>query len=89
MLDFGTGIFWNDENGIDHCKRYPIQKNRSISSRCRIDDFNIHVTNKFEMISCNQQNEGRGVVYGEFGMDSTAVTEFQLLCEDQYKVKMI
>ena len=86
VLDFGSGIFWKDEHGTDYCTTYPLLKNRSSSSQCSIKDFNLSITNKENMVNCNPHSSGQIVIYGDFGMNSTAVTEFGLICKDQYKV---
>ena len=39
-----------------------------------------------DAISRNFNVDGNVVIYDDFGMDSTAVTRFDLICEDQYKV---
>ena len=40
------------------------------------------------MIECNPNVNGQVIIYEDFGMKSTAVTEFNLVCRDQYKVNL-
>ena len=87
--DFNTSIFWHDEEGTDFCRRYPLLYNHSISFHCSTSDFNFSVTNKQEMVECIPHIKGQDVVYDKFAMDSTAVTEFRLVCSDVYKVNIL
>ena len=38
------------------------------------------------MVVCDPRKETSQIIYGDFGMDSTVVTKFNLICDDQYKV---
>ena len=39
------------------------------------------------MVDCNPK--ASAIVYDSFAMDSTAVTEFRLVCGEQYKVEIL
>ena len=84
-MEFGQDIFWRDENGdTDYCKRYPFYDNSTISGMCSSSDFNNFNSTEDELKECNPGKET--VIYDNFGMDSTAATKFNLVCDNQYKV---
>ena len=86
VLDFNDTIFGLDDNGeIDYCKTYPILENVTIEGHCTADNFNYNVTLD-EMVECRPNEGNMEIIYGDFGMDSTVVTRFNLVCKDQYKV---
>ena len=81
---FGSEIFALDDNDDpDYCKRYPlINPGGSCNST---KDFNLNASDD-DMVVCTSDQD---IIYGEFGMDSTVVTRFNLVCNDQYKVHLI
>ena len=84
-MEFGQDIFWRDENGdTDFCKRYPLYANSTISGMCSSSDFNNFNSTEDELEKCNPGKQT--VIYDDFGMDSTAATKFNLVCDNQYKV---
>ena len=82
--EYGTDIFWRDGEDIDYCKTRPVIESKIDSGHCANDSFNFdpHLK-KSEYLTCNSNSK---IVYGAFGMDSTAVTEYNLVCQDEYKV---
>ena len=87
--DWPSSIYYEDDkgensDGIDFCLRYPLNLNHSSASICTAMDFNLSVTSKMSMIECNPKQSG--IVYDSFAMNSTAVTEFGLVCKDEYMV---
>ena len=82
MVDFSIEIFWQDGNDIDYCRRRPLID--TDVGQCTNDSFNNdpHLE-KGDYILCDPKDQ---ILYEEFGMDSTAVTKFNLVCHDQYKV---
>ena len=87
--DWPLSIYYEDDkgestDGIDFCRRYPLNSNHSSTSICTAMDFNRSVTNKMSLIECIPRESG--IVFDSFAMDSTAVTEFGLVCKDEYKV---
>ena len=89
ITDFGLDIFWHNEEGnIDFCRRYPLIDNATISDgECTSTSFNTsRLIEKDSLSLCDPNVDGNVVIYDDFGMDSTAVTRFDLICEDQYKV---
>ena len=87
MLEFGKDIFWRDENGnTDYCKRYPFFDNFTMSGKCSSSDFNNYNSTEDELNICNPEIQNQIVIYDDFGMDSTAATKFNLVCDNQYRV---
>ena len=82
-MQFGEDIFGRDDNDkVDYCRRYPVVNNSSISGQCSTKyDFNLTNGN---LVHCTPDQD---IIYGGFGMDSTVVTRFNLVCDDQYKVQ--
>ena len=58
--------------------------NRKNTSSCTVVDFNLTIKNIEEMVECDPIKQT--VIYGDFGMVSTVVTEFNLVCKEDYKV---
>ena len=89
VTDFGLDIFWhNDEGDIDFCRRYPLLDNvTKLGGTCSASSFNTsQLIEKESLELCDPNVNGDVVIYEDFGMDSTAVTRFDLVCNDQYKV---
>ena len=84
VFDFGSSIFWQDDHGTDYCRRYPLLNNRKNTSSCSLADFNLTIKHIEEMIECDPKEQL--VIYGGFDMISTVVTEFNLVCKEDYKV---
>ena len=82
VLQFGTEIFGQDGDGNpDYCKRFPVITN--LTGQCSTkDDFDMNA--KEEMVLCTPDQD---VIYGDFGMDYTVTTRFNLICDDQFKVR--
>ena len=38
------------------------------------------------MVVCDPRKETSQIIYGDFGMDSTVVTKFNLICDDQFEI---
>ena len=85
VKQYGTNIFWHDSNGdVDYCKTRPIVKENIISGQCTNQSFDFDENlERNEYVTCDPNEE---IIYGTFGMNSTAVTEFNLVCRDEYKV---
>ena len=86
VSEYGNGIFWHDDQGVDYCLRYPLLANMSVDAKCSKDSFNYNITNKTDMVECHPDVGSTNIIYGEFGMKLTVVTEFDLVCKDEYKV---
>ena len=86
VSEYGNGIFWHDDQGVDYCLRYPLLGNMSVDAKCSNESFNYNITNKNDMVECYPDAGSTNIIYGEFGMKLTAVTEFDLVCKDEYKV---
>ena len=82
---YGTNIFWHDSNGDgDYCKTRPIVKEKIISGHCTNESFDLDESlERNEYVTCEPNQD---IIYGTFGMNSTVVTEFNLVCKDEYKV---
>ena len=86
-MEFGQDIFWRDENGdTDFCKRYPLYNHSTTFEQCISSDFNNSNSTEDDLKICNPDTKNQIVIYDSFGMDSTAATKFNLVCENQYKV---
>ena len=82
VLKYSDKIFARDDDGnIDFCRRYPVKSNLATPGLCTSDDFDITSDN---MVDCTPSED---IIYGQFGMDYTVVTRFNLVCDDQYKVR--
>ena len=86
-MQYGEAIFARDEEGnIDYCRRYPVISNLSILGQC-VNEFDFDLTvGDDELVLCTPDQD---IIYGVFGMDSTVVTRFNLVCHDQYKVRSV
>ena len=77
-------IFVQDENGVvDYCKTYPLKSSSrkgDIGTKCSLSHFDLSSTPN----QCNAQI--LDIVYEEFVMETTIVTEFNLFCNEDYKV---
>ena len=83
VMKYSDKIFGRDDDGnIDFCRRYPVKSNLISPGVCTSkDDFNL--TSDI-MVDCTPNED---IIYGTFGMDYTVVTRFNLVCDDQYKVR--
>ena len=83
-MQYGEAIFARDDEGkIDYCRRYPVISNLSVFGQC-VDESDFDLTaGDDELVLCTPDQD---IIYGKFGMDSTVVTRFNLVCDDQYKV---
>ena len=81
---FSDDIFGRtDEGKIDYCRRYPVISNLSVPGVCNgVEDFDITASDD-HLVHCTPSEN---IIYGEYGMDYTVVTRFNLVCDDQYKV---
>ena len=82
VLQFGTEIFSTDGDGNpDYCKRFPVKYN--FTGQCSTkDDFDLNASED-QMVLCTPDQD---VIYGDFGMDYTVTTRYNLICDDQFKV---
>ena len=79
-MQYGETIFALDGDGnTDYCRQYPV----SVPGQCvNASDFDLTVSED-KLVLCKPDQD---IIYGEFGMDSTVVTRFNLVCDDDYKV---
>ena len=54
--------------------------------QCSEEDFD---RNSSTFVKCDPNNDNIAVIYEKFAMDTTFATEFNLLCDDQYKVRCL
>ena len=84
FLVLDESIFFHNQNGeVDYCKSYPRKtsfKVDDVGNNCTISHFNFSATPK----ECNAKIFN--VVYDKFVMETTIVTEFNLFCNEDYKV---
>ena len=83
--DFGLDIFSRDGDDINYCYTRPLISD-VVSRPCTPKSFNYSDNLQKEDFQLCQPSKDQKVIYGEFGMDSDAVTEFNLICDDNYKV---
>ena len=78
------GIFVQESNGeVNYCKTYPLLSSLATNHefrKCTLSHFNISA----DPIDCNAKITK--VIYDEFPMDTTIVTDFNLFCNEEYKV---
>ena len=67
-----------EDNDWDFCQPYAYHKNNSFTKTCTSADF--HHDFDFENLKCEK------VLYNDFSMRSTIVTDFNLICNKQYMV---
>ena len=75
-------IFIREPGGnLDFCRTRPLDSSITHTiSKCTINDFNM----TGDPIACNARLTN--LVYDKFCMKSTIVTEFNLFCNEEYKV---
>ena len=84
FLHFGYDIFPIDEDkNVDFCKRYPVKENLPYPLKCTLDDFDMNAPEN-KLVLCTPDQD---IIYGDFGMDWTVATRFNLVCDAEYKVK--
>ena len=83
--DYGLGIFAIDsENGdINYCEQYPY-KNLTGHAYCSSDDFD----HNSPTVRCDPNTGNIKLIHASFAMDKTFATEFNLVCDNQYKVML-
>ena len=86
--EFGLDIFWKDGVDIDYCYTRPIIDSEVSNQHCTNNSFNYSDALQKDEYQLCKPDKNQGVVYGAFGMDSNAVTEFNLICDDKYKVNV-
>ena len=72
------------KQNLNSCKRRPL--NSSIvheRGKCTVNDFDL----VGDPVSCDAQE--MNVVFDDFPMKSTIVTEFNLFCNEEYKVRFL
>ena len=84
MESTDKSIFVQDGNGVnDYCKMYPLQKpfnKDDKGGKCTLSSFNLSGT----PIECNA--EVSKVIHEQFLMETSIVTDFNLFCNEEYKV---
>ena len=81
-----VNIIWNnDDRNVDFCRSYPcIDDANIIDGQCSSSSFNTsQLIEKETLRLCDPSGNENVVIYESFGMDSTAVKRFNLICEDQ------
>lgn len=77
-------IFVHEANGeINYCKTYPLlpsSRNNNELGKCTLSNFNL----SSDPVECDAKISK--VIYDEFPMDTTIVTDFNLFCNEEYKV---
>ena len=84
--EFGMDIFWKEGDDVDYCYTRPLIDSQKISQHCTNNSFNYSDSLQKDDYQFCKPDDNLHVVYGAFGMDSNAVTEFDLVCDDKYKV---
>ena len=87
--EFGPDIFWKDGEDIDYCYTRPVIEKQVSDHHCTNESFDYSDSLQKEDYYFCKPDENQKVIYGAFGMDTNAVTEFNLICDDDYKVKCI
>ena len=87
--EFGPDIFWKDGEDIDYCYTRPVIEKQVLDHHCTNESFDYSDSLQKEDYYFCKPDENQKVIYGAFGMDTNAVTEFNLICDDDYKVKCI
>ena len=77
-------IFVHGANGeVNYCKTYPLLSSSTKDhefGKCTLSHFNL----SGDPIECNAKISK--VIFDEFPMDTTIVTDFNLFCNEEYKV---
>jgi hypothetical protein len=83
-MQYGDTIFALDDDGnTDYCRRYPVMSN--LEGKCvNASDFDLTVGDD-KLVLCKPDQD---IIYGDFGMGSTVVTRFNLVCGDEYKASL-
>ena len=70
------------KDNLNFCKRRPLNSSMVHErGKCTVNDFDLNG----DPVSCDVQK--MSVVFDDFPMKSTIVTEFNLFCNGEYKVK--
>lgn len=81
-----TSLFGTRADGsTDYCTLRPLAGN--LLEECTLDSFDFSAAPTVP--GCTNGSSSRDVTYGHFAMATTFVTDFGLICGDQYKVYRI
>ena len=71
----------DDEDKFDYCRPYKYNKN-VVGASCSINDFDQTQFDDFNTM------EGK-ILYDDFSMDKTLVTDLELVCNKQFQVALV
>ena len=76
------GLFGKDsEDKIDFCSMYPLKNSHRSSMACTPDNFDLSASP-----NPNYCKDYKKVTYNSFFMKSSVVTDFGLICDNEYMV---